>query len=460
VEATKKINWDISYLSENGLIACSKFSMSSYGEEVTVQIESDRAAIKSKCLGNQIIDYGKNKRNVESFLATFIELKRAATDEELAKKYEEIKSTLVETDADILSQPPVTTREKIEDFFSIFIPREGYYITPILINLNIVIFILMAMSGAGIMLPESESLIKWGANFKPVTLDGEWWRLITSCFVHIGIIHLLMNMYALLYIGLLLEPYLGKTRFAVAYLLTGIVASITSLWWHDLTVSAGASGAIFGMYGVFLSLLTTDLIEKSARKALLTSIGVFVVYNLMNGMKAGVDNAAHVGGLLSGLVIGFAYLPSLKRPNSYNLKKWSVATVAVLILLSSFIAYGKIPNDVGKWQKKLQEFTVMEERALQVYHTPNNTPSSLSISLLKDTGIYYWNKNIELIKEADKLNVPAELHSRDKKLLHYCKLRIKSYELLYKSFVESTGNYKNELDTCNKEIEEAINNIK
>jgi rhomboid protease GluP len=110
----------------------------------------------------------------------------------------------------------------------------------------------------------------------------------------------------LLYIGLLLEPYLGKTRFLTAYLISGIAASMTSLWWNDLTISAGASGAIFGMYGVFLALLSTNLLDKSVKKVLFTSIAVFAGYNILNGLKSnsGIDNAAHIGGLISGLIIG------------------------------------------------------------------------------------------------------------------------------------------------------------
>ena len=127
-----------------------------------------------------------------------------------------------------------------------------------------------------------------------------------------------MNMYALVYIGLLLEPYLGKTRLAVAYVLSGAAGGATSVFWHEVVVSAGASGAIFGLYGVFLAMLTTNLMEKSARKSLLISIGVFVFYNLANGMKAGIDNAAHIGGLISGLLIGYAYYPELKTPNLRN----------------------------------------------------------------------------------------------------------------------------------------------
>jgi rhomboid protease GluP len=137
----------------------------------------------------------------------------------------------------------------------------------------------MAITGVNIISPDSESLVQWGANFRPLTLEGQAWRLLTNCFLHIGILHLLLNMYALLYIGVLLEPHLGRLRFAAFYILTCIIASTVSVSWHDLTVSAGASGAIFGMYGVFLALLSTNLIEKSARKALLASIGIFVVFN-------------------------------------------------------------------------------------------------------------------------------------------------------------------------------------
>jgi rhomboid protease GluP len=315
IESVKKQDWNISHTSQAGLIAHTKISLTSHGEEIKIKIKGNRAVIESESIDNQMINYVKNEGNVEAFMSTLQELVSTISAEELQQQYETIQPSLISKEQDVLSQPSSTTKEEIASFLSIFVPREGYYITPILISLNVVIFVLMVISGVGIMLPTSESLIAWGANFKPITLEGEWWRLITCCFVHIGILHLVMNMVALLYIGLLLEPFLGKTRFWCAYLLTGLASSLNSLWWHDLTVSAGASGAIFGMYGVFLALLSTNTIEKSVRKALFTSIGVFVVFNLMNGMKGGVDNAAHIGGLVSGLLIGLSYLPSLKKPD-------------------------------------------------------------------------------------------------------------------------------------------------
>src|SRR5690606_15299403 len=99
--------------------------------------------------------------------------------------------------------------------------------------------------------------------------------------------------------------------------------------------------AIFGMYGVFLAMLTSDLIEKTARKALLTSIAVFVGYSLLYGLKGGIDNAAHIGGLLCGLLIGYAFIPSLKKPEENKLKFGTIGLTAVLILASSFMVYKK-----------------------------------------------------------------------------------------------------------------------
>jgi rhomboid protease GluP len=98
-----------------------------------------------------------------------------------------------------------------------------------------------------------------------------------------------------------------------AFLATGVASSLTSLWWHDVTISAGASGAIFGLYGVFLALLRTNLLEKSMRGGLFISIFLFVAVNLIGGMKYQVDNAAHIGGLISGIIMGYADVPGLNK---------------------------------------------------------------------------------------------------------------------------------------------------
>jgi len=460
IEAAKKLDWNIAFETETGFIAYTKFSMSSWSEEVKVTIEGDQAALKSECTGNQLVDWGKNKGNIESLVAELELLKSSATPEDMAVQFEELKLTFAANEEDNQGKTPPATKGKLTGILSLFWPSKGYFITPIIIDLNIFIFILMVISGVDFMSPDTKDLLRWGANFRPSTLNGEWWRLITNVFLHIGLFHLLFNMYALLYIGLLLEPYLGKLRFAAAYILTGIVASTTSLYMHETTVSAGASGAIFGMYGVFLAMLTTNFIEKSARKAMFTSIVVFVAYNLLNGMKGGIDNAAHVGGLISGFIIGYLYYPSLKAPDRMDLKLGIVSALSIFVLIACFTVVSRIPDNLGQYDKKMKTFASMESMALEVYQMPKNTPRDTLLMEIKDRGLYYWNQDIELINGLDKLDLPDILHKRDKMLVNYCNLRIKSYNLIYKAIDENSGNYKDSIEFYNKNIQGLIDSLK
>lgn len=460
LETAKKLDWNVGFLSKNGFIAYTKFSMSSWSEEVQIKIEKGNINLKSECTGSQLVDWGKNKKNTDAFISKFKSIKNEINLGEIDSKYTEIEKDFVSEEEDIINRPPLSQKEKVSEFFSLFKPTEGYFITPILLCLNIVIFIIMTITGVNIMLPDNESLLLWGANFRPVTLDGEWWRLISSCFLHIGIFHLLMNMYALLYIGLLLEPYLGKSRFLSAYLITGIAGSATSLYWNELTISAGASGAIFGMYGVFLAMLTTNLIEKSARKALLTSIAVFVGYNLLNGLKGGIDNAAHIGGLVSGLIVGYSFYPSLVKPNMQKLKFGIIGLLSLLILTSSFFVLSTTsPNDISKYDSEMEKFILLEEKALSIYNLPETSSNRKYLNEIQNTGIPNWQLCLQLLERVDQFELPTAIHDRNSKLIEYCNLRIKSYEMIHKAISENTDIYQSEIENYNKEIESIINEL-
>jgi rhomboid protease GluP len=458
LEAAKELNWKIGFTSQRAFIAYTKFSMSSWGEAVKVNVEHEKLIVKSECTGNQLIDWGKNKQNVDAFLKAFQETIPKLSPEKIAHSYQQLGADIPST-ADLINQPLKKSGNKVQDFFSIFIPGKGYFVTPIILNLNILVFVIMGLNGVDIMVPDTESLIAWGANFRPITLAGEWWRLLTSCFLHIGIIHLMMNLYALMYIGIQLEPHLGKTRFLAAYLLTGIAGSANSLYWHELTVSAGASGAIFGMYGVFLAMLTTNLIEKTARQAMLTSIAIFVGYNLLNGVRGGIDNAAHIGGLISGIVIGYAFYPGLVKPDEEKLKYITLAMITLAVFSYSFFIYHRTPNDIGMYDEKLNQFISFESMALEFYNKDRSSPKEELLKEIKDHGIYYWKEGMKVISEADKLSIPEVLHAKNKKLIQYCDLRIKCYELLYKAIAENTENYKSEIENYNKQIEDIVREL-
>lgn len=364
LEASQKLEWNIEEVTPEGARFEVPFNMYSHGEEITFTIEPEsdgEVAVRSQSSSVQFVDYGKNRKNIQKLRETMEEIKTSLTPEELTQKAkdfeEECNRPLTEEEKAYLEE-----EKKRNSFWSFFIPRKGFMATPILIDLNILVFIVMIASGVGIMSPSTLSLLKWGADFGPLTLTGDWWRAVTCNFIHIGAFHLLMNMYAFMYVGLLLEDLIGSRRMFMSYLLTGLCSAVFSLYMHGETISAGASGAIFGLYGIFLAFLFFHRIAKEQRKALLTSILIFVGYNLVYGMKAGIDNAAHIGGLLSGFLLGIIYVCSYKFE-----KADAQRTVSILgelgifcIFLFSFLMLCKnVPplyQDIrGEWESGIVE---------------------------------------------------------------------------------------------------------
>jgi rhomboid protease GluP len=183
-----------------------------------------------------------------------------------------------------------------------------------LAGLNLLVFGLMVASGVDLLHPAGRDLVAWGSNFTPLVLRGQWWRLLTACGLHGGLAHLLLNTYALLVIGALLEPLVGRGRLLAAYVLSGLGGSLASLWWHSAGVnSVGASGAIFGLYGAMLTLTATNAarLSRPARAALFVHTLYMVGANFATGLAPGIDHAAHIGGLLTGALLAW---PLLRRP--------------------------------------------------------------------------------------------------------------------------------------------------
>lgn len=192
--------------------------------------------------------------------------------------------------------------------------RPGYEVTPIIIFINAAIFVLFVLLTQQVLWFPAAVLAEYGANFGPATADGQWWRLLSSVFLHGGIMHLVFNCIILANIGIFLEPLLGRFQFALVYAVTGIVASLTSLMANFGVVSVGASGAIFGLYGFFFALLLSNLFKKEFRNQFLKGILVFIGINLALGFTVEmIDNAAHIGGLVCGFVLGLLWLPLIKR---------------------------------------------------------------------------------------------------------------------------------------------------
>ena len=180
-------------------------------------------------------------------------------------------------------------------------------LTHVLFGANLAVFLAMALAGGSVMDFDGRVMIHFGANFGPLTLSGDWWRLLTYMFLHGGLMHIAFNMWCLWDLGALCESLYGRWTYAAIYLTTGIAAGLASVGWNPGTLSVGASGAIFGLAGALIAsfYLGEFTLPRVAIQGTLRSLLFFVGFNVLFGtLSPGIDNAAHGGGLVSGLILG------------------------------------------------------------------------------------------------------------------------------------------------------------
>jgi len=296
--------------------------------------------------------------------------------------------------------------------------------TIVLVALNVLIFLLMVVKGVGFFEPTAESVLKWGADYGPLTLHGQWWRMLTSTFLHFGLFHLLFNMVVLLNIGLFLEALCGRLKFVVLYLVCGLGGSALSLAWHPMVVSAGASGAIFGLYGALLGFLLTHRgsIPPATVKALLKWALVFVGYNLLYGLRPGVDMSAHLGGLLTGFVLGLFLIPPPARSQEPQpASNWRIPTALALGVALIVVPITALPKP-DDYLAEFQRFAAMEDKAIDLFNTSNKQWRADQLTDQQYTDVIEkqilppWHAEREAVA---KLNVPSDFAPRRRLLLDY-----------------------------------------
>lgn len=213
-----------------------------------------------------------------------------------------------------------------EDVFKIKKPVITYAIMAI----NILVFLAMYLFGKGSS--DVSTLLNFGASYGILIKSGEYYRLITSAFLHIGVVHLMFNMYAIYIIGPQIESFLGKTKYIIIYLFSAIVGNLLSMVFSLGTVGAGASGAIFGLLGALLYFGYHYRVYLGG--VMRSQIIPLIILNLMLGfMIPGIDNAAHIGGLIGGLLITMGLGIKYKSSQSEKINGWVLTTIFTSFLL-------------------------------------------------------------------------------------------------------------------------------
>lgn len=243
-------------------------------------------------------------------------------------------------------------------------------VTWLLLATNALVFSLMLNAGAGLWHSQNGVQLAWGANFGPATQDGQWWRLGSALFLHFGLLHIAMNLWALWDGGHLVERIYGHLRFAVIYFASGLFGNLLSLVVQgNQAVSGGASGAIFGVYGALLIFLWRErrALHPAEFRWLFRAGIAFTLASIGLGLLVpGIDNSAHIGGLLAGLLLGNLLGRPLLAPTPWPLGQRLAGGLllagAVVVLLTH------IPPPSYRWrdevaaQAEIQQFLDQENR--------------------------------------------------------------------------------------------------
>lgn len=279
------------------------------------------------------VDFDDKNKNISSIRVN--DVNEMVNDENILEIFPKLKNKLIkdkegiELIVNVTNDINAKTVRDNETFSKIF-ERKNVIITPMLIFICVIMFILMYIFGNGS--ENTGTLLLFGANLRVLVQNGQVWRLLTSVFLHIGIAHLIVNMYSLYVIGSQLEGFLGKVKYLLVFLISGITGSLLSVVMHE-SISAGASGAIFGLLG---SLLYFGYHYRLYLGTVLkTQIIPIILFNLLiSFIFPGIDAYAHIGGLVGGYLATMA----LGVPGKSN-KVDRINGTIVLILLFLFLGY-------------------------------------------------------------------------------------------------------------------------
>lgn len=306
------------------------------------------------------------------------------------------------------------------------------FVTPLLIGINLAVFVAMAIKGVSITDPAIDSLIRWGADFGPLTTHGQWWRLITSAFLHIGIIHILMNMYILLMIGMFVERLFGNLGFTVLYLLAGIGGNLVSVAWQPFTVAAGASGAIFGVYGGLLGFLLMQRHAVPGRSvaSLSKNAAIFLGYNLVYGFtKSHVDIAAHLGGFAAGFLVGCALAQPFSAARTSRMMRSLMVSIAGLAIAAGCATRIPVADDM---QSEMTHLSAVETSSLKLFNeslekVQNGQMDAAAFDdVVQKQLLPPWNGAKESLRKLRVSNEQQELVGR---LVQYMSLRAEAWSL-------------------------------
>ncbi len=451
-QACKNLGWEYLVVDEHTFTATTPVNWTLTEEIITIQPKEDVILFKSKSENIELLEARHNQKNIEEeLLPAFKKVRNNWSYSQLQSAAETIKS-------ETLKQ--LTTGNRIDSGKMTF-GFKDHEVTFLLIAVKLIVFIVMTINGASATNPAAPDVLQWGGCLKVYVTGGEWWRLVTAIFTHTGVLELLVNIVALYFIGLMVEAILGKAKFLIAFLCAGILANLAGIKWYNETVIAGASGAVFGMYGVFLAFATTTYINLKFPKVGLLSILAYVAFTVANVAPADVYNAVNFGGLISGICIGYLfYFFHFKR----NVARAGGTRISVEVLLITslvvflYIRSGK--NDSIRFEKAIMKLNQIELKAMtQMQHLQFAKSNEDAAKILRDSTLPEWQHFQKELIKTDRYKLNDEFTEKRKLLSKYSQMRVLQTTLLYESIKDGSDKYHQQINSVSDSIDLIIDKL-
>lgn len=451
-KACEELEWEHLIADEKTFTATTPIHWTLNEEIITIVLENEQIIFKSQSESLELYEAGRNKKNIEEhFIPAFNKAKQAIAAETLRSEAELLRQETVTQ----LSTGTRVAGDKIS--FGI----RDHEVTFYLILVNIVVFVLMVVKGVDLYYPSSTAVTQWGGNVREFVAAGDWWRLVTNLFLNIGIQLLVANIIGLYFIGLLVETILGKVKYLIAYLTTGALASLASIYFQGYGVSAGASAAVAGLYGILIAFASTGYVNKKFNKFWFAGIVAYGAFVILYDSEGRIDKTAALAGLVAGIVVGylfyfFHFRRNVARAGGTRISVEIMLLSALLIFL--FIRSGK--DDSLRFEKAVMKLNQIELKAMnQMQDLQTADDDKEAARILKEKALPLWKNFQKEINRTDRYHLDEQFN-RKRKLLHeYAELRIRQTELIYKSMQEDTEKYNEQIEKVSERTEKIIDSL-
>ncbi|HPI09821.1 MAG TPA: rhomboid family intramembrane serine protease [Catalimonadaceae bacterium] len=467
-DTCRQLNWITSSVSPGQLDAFTHSPSLSWACRIEISIQKDKLTITCSGVSPAGFTWGREKKYLDQFVSTYAKQKRQATFGSLENRYSEIvKTALIQQEsghpnADNLLESfspdekskvrPESTPGKVHSpgFLTIFFLH--YRVTPWILIILLAVPTLMWAEGLRFY-PFSTELMEMGASNRLMTMNNECWRLFSSLFIPSDPWQWGLNLLAIVFAGMILEPSIGLVRMLLVMITAGTSTAVMGLVLYSDRVFSGITPFALGLWGAVLVLrFATDAVATRSLKLGLPSMLITIVFQVRFMEFISASPSMMLTGFGAGVISMLLILPSVKSNEDFTLQIATPPLVLVFYAMLLWMIWFSIPKDLIRYREIHNEIAINQKLAEAAYQKALGTEGRQKLILMKGEVIRNWNKNIRLVNESRKLNLPDSLLEKNNYLLQLYILKSNRTRLEINQTEKGVENFEQKIERFDERI--------